>query len=104
MNALQMSSGGFVGFKPRDVSFGRGTDGFNLFGSILTCEFMGADYMTTIDIGVGHIVIRNPERKIAGESVELYIPKDALYYFDSNQNRTDTVQTGEVVNVFHVDD
>ena len=104
MNALQMSDGGFVGFKPRDVSFGKGTDGFNLFGSILTCEFMGADYMTTIDIGVGHIVIRNPERKVAGQSVELYIPKDALYYFDSNQNRTDAVQTGEVVNVFHVDD
>ena len=59
--------------------------------------------MITIDIGCGDIVIRNREQKAVGEKVKLFIPAEELYYFDANQNRTDTVQTGEVVSVFHVD-
>ncbi len=104
MNALKLSDGGFVGFKPRAVSFGKGEDGMKLAGTVLTSEFMGYDELITIDLGCGHISIRNKERKEAGDQVELFIPRDELFYFDADQNRTDTPQTGEVVSVFHVDD
>lgn len=104
MNAVQLSDGGFIGFKPRGVFFGKAEGGLNLDGEILTCEFMGADYMTTINIGCGNIVIRNPEHKVAGEKVQLHIPQSEIYYFDADQKRTDAKQTGEVTNVFHVDD
>ena len=103
MNALQLSSGGFVGFKPRCPVFGEGENGLNLEGTVLTNEFLGYDNMITVDIGCGDIVIRNRENKNAGEKVKLFIPQEELYYFDADQNRTDTVQTGEVVSVFHVD-
>ena len=103
MNALQLSNGGFVGFKPRGVEFGTGKDGLNLEGTVLTSEFMGYDDMITIDIGCGNIVIRNRDRKKAGDKVSLFIPKEELFYFDADQNRTDVEQTGEVVTVFHVD-
>ena len=76
----------------------------NLKGTVLTSEFMGYDDMTTIDIGCGNIVIRNRDRKKAGDEVELFVPQDELFFFDAEQNRTDTVQTGEVVSVFHVND
>ena len=104
MNALKLSDGGFVGFKPRAVIFGKGENGLNLTGTVLTSEFMGYDELMTIDLGCGHISIRNKERKEAGDQVELFIPQDELFYFDADQNRTDTPQTGEVVSVFHVDD
>ena len=104
MTALKLSDGGFVGFKPRRPIFGEGEGGLNLEGTVLTCEFMGYDNMLTIDIGCGDIVIRNRDRKEAGDKVKLFIPQEELYYFDADQNRTDTVQTGEVVSVFHVDD
>ncbi len=104
MNALKLSDGGFVGFKPRRPIFGTGEDGLQLKGTVLTNEFMGYDNMITIDIGCGNIVIRNRERKQADDVVDLFIPREELYYFDADQNKTDTVQTGEVVSVFHVDD
>ena len=103
MNALQLSDGGFVGFKPRMPEFGEGENGLNLEGTVLTNEFLGYDNMITIDIGCGDVVIRNRELKKVGEKVKLFVPAEELYYFDANQNRTDTVQTGEVVSVFHVD-
>ena len=103
MNALKLSDGGFVGFKPRRPVFATEGDGLILKGTVLTCEFMGYDNMITIDIGCGSIVIRNREHKDVGEKVKLFVPAEELYYFDANQNRTDTVQTGEVVSVFHVD-
>ena len=78
-------------------------NGLNLEGTVLTNEFLGYDNMITIDIGCGDIVIRNRELKKVGEKVKLFIPAEELYYFDADQNRTDTVQTGEVVSVFHVD-
>lgn len=84
--------------------FGKGENGLNLTGTVLTSEFMGYDELMTIDLGCGHISIRNKERKEAGDQVELFIPQDELFYFDADQNRTDTPQTGEVVSVFHVDD
>ncbi len=104
MNALQLSDGGFVGFKPRRPVFGTGEGGLNLEGTVVTNEFLGYDNMITIDLGCGKIVIRNREKKAAGEKVNLFVPQEELYYFDANQNRTDTVQTGEVVSVFHVND
>ena len=103
MNALQLSDGGYVGFKPRRPVFGEGENGLNLEGTVLTNEFLGYDNMITIDIGCGDIVIRNRELKKVGEKVKLFVPAEELYYFDAEQNRTDTVQTGEVVSVFHVD-
>ena len=103
MNALQLSDGGFVGFKPRRPVFGEGENGLNLEGTVLTNEFLGYDNMITIDIGCGDIVIRNREQKAVGEKVKLFIPAEELYYFDADQKKTDTVQTGEVVSVFHVD-
>ena len=103
MNALQLSNGGFVGFKPRRPVFGESQTGLQLEGTVLTNEFLGYDNMITIDIGCGDIVIRNREQKAVGEKVKLFVPTEELYYFDANQNRTDTVQTGEVVSVFHVD-
>ena len=104
MNAIKLADGGFVGFKPRGAVYGSGEGGLNLKGTVLTSEFMGYDDMTTIDIGCGNVVIRNRERKKAGDEVELFIPQDELFYFDAEQNRTDAVQTGEVVSVFHVND
>ena len=35
MNALKLSDGGFVGFKPRAVIFGKGENGLNLTGTVL---------------------------------------------------------------------
>ena len=104
MNALKLSDGGFVGFKPRSPQFAEDGNGLKLKGTILTSEFMGYDNMITIDIGCGHIVIRNKEQKHSGDEVTLVIPQEELYFFDADQNRTDTVQTGEVVSVFHVDE
>ena len=104
MNALKLSDGGFVGFKPRSAVIGTGEDGLNLKGTVLTSEFMGYDDMITVDIGCGNVVIRNRSRKKTGEEVDLYIPKEELFYFDSEEQRTDSVQTGEVVSVFHVND
>ena len=57
-----------------------------------------------IDIGCGNIVVRNKADVKAGEEVELLVPQAELYYFDAEQKRTDTAQTGEVVSVFHVDE
>ena len=104
MNALKLSDGGFIGFKPRGPQFAEEGNGLKLKGTILTSEFMGYDNMITIDIGCGHIVIRNKEHKNAGDEVTLMIPQEELYYFDASQNRTNKVQTGEVVSVFHVDE
>ena len=104
MTALKLSDGGFIGFKPRRPQFGEGENGLNLDGTVLTNEFMGYDNMITVDIGCGNIVIRNRESKEVGEKVKLFVPQEELYYFDADQKRTDTVQTGEVVSVFHVDD
>lgn len=104
MNALQLSGGGYIGFKPRSPLFGSEGDGLKLKGTILTSEFMGYDNMITIDIGCGNIVVRNKADVKAGEEVELLVPQAELYYFDAEQKRTDTAQTGEVVSVFHVDD
>ena len=91
------------GLNAQIVEFGTGKDGLNLEGTVLTSEFMGYDDMITIDIGCGNIVIRNRDRKKAGDKVSLFIPKEELFYFDADQNRTDVEQTGEVVTVFHVD-
>ena len=102
MTALKLSDGGFIGFKPRRPVFGEG-EGLQLEGTVLTNEFLGYDNMITIDIGCGSIVIRNRQQKAVGEKVKLFVPQEELYYFDADQNRTDTVQTGEVVSVFHVD-
>ena len=104
MNALKMSDGGFIGFKPRDAFFDETPDSLVLDGKVLTCEFMGHEDMLTIDVGMGNIVVRSKQRKDPDEKVKIYIPKESQYYFDADQNRTDTVQTGEVVSVFHVDE
>ncbi len=104
MNALKLTNGGFVAFKPRDAEFQKQGDGLVLEGTILTREFMGFEEMYTIDIGCGNIVIRTKEKKENGERVRLCVPRESLYYFDSQQNRTNEVQTGEVVAVFHVED
>ncbi len=104
MNVLKLSDGGFIGFKPRSVVFGSTQNGINLNGTVLTSEFLGYDDLITIDIGYGIISIHNKQRKAAGEKLSLHIPNEELFYFDVEQKRTDKVQTGEVVSVFHVDD
>ncbi|HPF19575.1 MAG: ABC transporter ATP-binding protein [Bacillota bacterium] len=104
MNALRLSDGGYVGFQPRLAQFGKSENGLNLQGTVLTNEFMGHDCMITVDIGCGSIVMRRRETRKVGEQVSLFIPQENLFYFDADQNRTGTVQTGEVVSVFHVDD
>lgn len=105
MNAIRLADGGFVGFKPRDAEINSPeTDGLKLKGKVLTREYMGYDYMITIDIGCGNVVIRNKEHVEVDQELELSISKSALFYFDENQNRTDSVQTGSIVEVFHVDD
>lgn len=104
MNALKMSSGGYLGFKPRDAYFEACSDSLRLDGTVLTCEFMGYEDMITVDIGTGNVVVRSQDRKMPGEHVSIYVPKKNQYYFDAAQNRTDDIQSGEVVCVFHVDE
>lgn len=103
MNALLLSEGGYVGFKPRDAKFGSAESGLNLEGVVLTAEFLGYEEMFTVDIGTGKVIIRCNEKKQTGEKVSINVAEDKLYYFDKNQNRTDTVQRGEIVEVYHVD-
>ena len=104
MNILKLSGGGYVGFKARHPAFTQADCCLTLEGTVLTNEFMGHDNLITIDIGKGNIVVRNRETKQSDERVTLTIPQEELYYFDEHQNRTDVVQEGEVVSVFHVDD
>jgi len=105
MNAIKLSDGGFIGFKPRDIEFSEAHGaGISMDGTILTNEFMGYDYMTTIDIGHGNIVIRNKAHKEVGEKVRMFLPQEKVFYFDAEQNHTSEKQTGEIVEVFHVDD
>ena len=103
MNALELSGGGYVGFKPRNAYFGKGDGGLNMDGIILTSEFMGYEKMYTIDLGIGTVVVRSKEKKKMGEQVSIHVPEKELYYFDKEQNRTKEVQSGEAVRVFHVD-
>lgn len=103
MNALKLSGGGYVAFKPRSAAFGICPGGLNLKGEILTCEFMGFEEMDTIDIGIGKIVIRSKEHRKAGEQVDICVPGEELYYFDENTNRTKKEQMGEAVSVYYVD-
>ena len=106
MNVLKLSGEGFVGFRPRSAEFTAEAqaEGLNLEGTVLTSEFMGYDYMITIDIGCGNIVLRNKEHHAVGDKVRMNIPEAELFYFGADQNRTDEKQSGEVVKVFHVDD
>lgn len=103
MNALALTDGGYVGFKPRSAGFQQAPNTFMLEGTILTSEFMGYEKMYTIDTGSGNIIVRSTQKKNMGEKVRIYIPENELYYFDSEQKATQQKQTGEVVNVFHVD-
>lgn len=103
MNALLLSEGGYVGFKPRDAGFGTEAGGIHLEGTVLTAEFMGYEEMFTIDIGTGKVVVRCNDKKLPGEKVCIHVPEDKLYYFDEYQNRTDKVQRGKIVEVYHVD-
>ena len=103
MNALSLSGGGYVGFKPRSAGFERVENGLELEGKILTCEFMGYELMYTIDLGMGNVIVRSTQKKKMGEQVRVFIAKEELYYFDEQQNSTQEVQSGEVVKVFHVD-
>ena len=103
MNALLLSEGGYVGFKPRDAEFGSEGNGLTLEGVVLTAEFMGYEEMFTVDIGTGKVIVRCNDKKQPGEKVSIYVAEDKLYYFDKNQNRTDNVQRGEIVEVYHVD-
>lgn len=103
MNALKLSNGGFVAFKPRSAEFGTCQNGLNLKGKVITCEFMGYEEMETIDIGIGNVVIRSKERKKAGDEVHICVQKEELYYFDETMKRTEVEQSGEAVCVYHVD-
>lgn len=104
MNALCLSNGGFVGFKPRSPRFFAQGEGLKLQGTVLTSEFLGYDNMITIDIGCGNIVVRGTAELTAGQQVEMLIPREDLFYFDQDQNRSSLEQTGEVVSVFHADE
>lgn len=103
MNALKVESGGYVGFKPRSACLARKEGGLNLSGEVLTCEFMGYEQMLTINIGIGNVVVRAKERREAGELVWIHVPQEELYYFDCEQNRTDKVQDGKAVEVYHAE-
>ena len=104
MNALQLDSGSFAAFKPRDISFGEKADGLNLSGTVLTCEFLGYDNMINVDIGCGSIVIRAREHKNYGDRISFNVAEKDLYYFDADQNRIYEKAPGQVVKVFHVND
>lgn len=103
MNIIRMSEGGYIGFKPRSATLTHKEDGFNINGTVLTCEFMGYDEMLTIDIGIGKVVVRVQERKKTGETVCIHVPMNEIYYFDKDQNSTNIKQDGNVEEVYYVD-
>jgi len=103
MNVLKLSTGGYIGFKPRGANIGAAEGGLNLKGEVLTCEYMGYEDLLTVDIGIGSVVIRSKERAAAGTRIDINVPAEELYYFDENQNRTMDILKGEVVSVYHAD-
>ncbi|MDR0840052.1 MAG: ABC transporter ATP-binding protein [Christensenellaceae bacterium] len=105
MNVLKLKNEAFVGFKPRALRLVRPANGdFEIAGQILTREFLGHEYMYTIDVGCGRIVLRTGQMIDAGTTHTFYADAADLCYFDKNQNRTFEPQQAKVVQVFHVDE
>ena len=105
MNILEYEDGGFVGFRPRDISLvPPSEDALELQGKVLTCEYMGYEVMLSIDIGIGIIMVRSRERRQMDETITLYVPGSKMFFFDKEQNRVASLSGGAIKRVFHVDE
>lgn len=95
MNVLSLPSKRRIGFRPRNVSILNEDVAYDkakdvLFqGEVLAIENHGSERLYFLDIGIGHIYIKDSNREIKqiGEKVDVIVKQKNIYAFDENEKR-----------------
>ncbi|MBQ7915251.1 MAG: ABC transporter ATP-binding protein, partial [Firmicutes bacterium] len=105
MNVIRTKASNYIGIKPRALRpVKEQENGLEFQAKVLTREFLGVDYQYTLDIGIGHVVMRAKEELAVGADTPLYADMDEVFYFDENQNRCEAFVIAEMEGVYHADE
>ena len=94
MNIVKLDENYQIGFRPRNISFLTEDIKVNdedtvIKGKILAVENHGSEKLYYIDLGYGHIYIKDAERQVKapGEEVEIVVKFKNIYVFDKDDKR-----------------
>ena len=90
MNVLPMPSGCYIGFRPEKTLLSAKPlpGAFHLKGQVITREMLGAETLYKVHCGEHDVMIRSTEECFDfGQSVDVSVQAEDLYFFDSQQMR-----------------
>lgn len=105
MNVIRTVSRNYIGIKPRSLRPVKESEKvLNLWGTVVTREFLGVDYQYTLNIGMGKVVVRAQEEMEVGTEAVWYVAMDDIFYFDEKENRCDPFMISEMEGVYYADE